>query len=86
MIDTKTGTSGETVIFTAKGGLAEYTTQTYSWKVEVTDSKNETISKTETGRICNEQGTEKKKCPWCNRHRYTLQNSWSLFGLERRSI
>ena len=42
-MDTKTGTSGNTVTFTTKTGLAEYTTQTYSWKVEVTDSNNSGI-------------------------------------------
>jgi hypothetical protein len=37
-MDTKTSTSGNTVTFTTKTGLTEYTTQTYSWKVEVTDN------------------------------------------------
>ena len=45
-MDTKTGTSGNTVTFATKTGLAEYTTQTYSWKVEVTDSKSNPISAT----------------------------------------
>ena len=44
-MDTKTGTSGGTVTFTTKTGLAEYTTQYYNWKVEVTDSKSVKISK-----------------------------------------
>ena len=49
-MDTKTGTSGNTVTFTTKTGLAEYTTQTYSWRVEVTDSKSNPISANGTDR------------------------------------
>ena len=49
-MDTKTSTSGNTVTFTTKTGLAEYTTQTYSWKVEVTDSKSTAISKNSSDR------------------------------------
>ncbi|MCI8620380.1 MAG: hypothetical protein HFJ50_00635, partial [Clostridia bacterium] len=49
-MDTKTGTSGNYVTFTTKTGLAEYTTQTYSWRVEVTDSKSNPISANGTDR------------------------------------
>ena len=35
--DTKTGTSGNSVTFNTVTGLREYTTQTYSWIVEIND-------------------------------------------------
>ena len=70
-MDTKTGTSGNTVTFTTKTGLAEYTTQTYSWRVEVTDSKSNPISATGTDRtycsgktnFC--EGIRYRSCGYC---------------------
>ena len=72
-MDTKTGTSGNYVTFTTKTGLAEYTTQTYSWRVEVTDGKSNPISATGTDRTycsgrtnyCN-VGRPAGNCSSCN--------------------
>ena len=77
-MDTKTGTSGQTVTFTTKTGLAEYTTQTYSWKVEVTDDKSDSIAKLGTDRtkcsgmglLCSEGG--RKACDFCLRGRVCI--------------
>ncbi|MCI8620899.1 MAG: hypothetical protein HFJ50_03790, partial [Clostridia bacterium] len=77
-MDTKTGTSGNYVTFTPKTGLAEYTTQTYSWRVEVTDSKSNPISATGNDRtycsgITNScTGTKKNNCTLCREFRYCL--------------
>lgn len=35
--DTRTGTSGNPVAFKTVSGLQEYTTQTYSWRIEIRD-------------------------------------------------
>ncbi|MCI8621476.1 MAG: hypothetical protein HFJ50_07205, partial [Clostridia bacterium] len=75
-MDTKTGTSGNYVTFTTKTGLAEYTTQTYSWRVEVTDSKSDPISANGTDRTyCSGRkyqctGLSYVTCSKCNGHRF----------------
>ncbi|MCI8621996.1 MAG: hypothetical protein HFJ50_10280 [Clostridia bacterium] len=61
-MDTKTGTSGQTVTFTTKTGLAEYTNQTYSWRVEVTDGNGSSIEKSEMDRtLCSGTGVHCKR-------------------------
>ena len=69
-MDTKTGTSGNYVTFATKTGLAEYTTQTYSWRVEVTDSKSNPISVS---------GSDRTKCSrnnlllcWTERRKFAV--------------
>ncbi len=73
--DTKTGTSGQSVTFKNVTGLREYTTQTYSWRVDISDGNGGTTQANASGRTfcsgttltCTGPFVASKTCTTCGR-------------------